>query len=31
MKAWLTAGLSLMLVAAAPTAKVEDLGWLAGQ
>ncbi len=28
---WLTAGLSLLLVAAAPAAKVEDFGWLAGQ
>ncbi|WP_324187688.1 DUF6265 family protein [Sphingopyxis solisilvae] len=31
MTNWLTAGLSLLLVAAAPAAKVEDFGWLAGQ
>lgn len=31
MKAWIAAGLGLMLVAAAPAAKVDDLAWLTGQ
>lgn len=31
MKAWIAAGMGMLLVAASPAAKVDDLGWLAGQ
>lgn len=31
MKAWIAAGLGLMLVAATPGARVDDLAWLGGQ
>lgn len=31
MKSWLAAGLGVVLATASPAAKVEDLGWLAGQ
>ena len=31
MKAWIAAGLGVLLVAASPAAKVDDLAWMAGQ
>lgn len=31
MKAWIAAGLGVLLVAASPAARVDDLAWLAGQ
>ncbi|MBU0825889.1 MAG: hypothetical protein KKB78_15925, partial [Alphaproteobacteria bacterium] len=31
MKAWIAAGLGVLLAAASPAARVDDLAWLAGQ